>query len=74
MLATFRAIFAGSERGKAFSIYGAMLGFASAVGLLLGCGSCPRPGTPPPGGRTCRAVLSMLLPRTAVSEEALTGS
>jgi EmrB/QacA subfamily drug resistance transporter len=36
VLATFRAIFTGSERGKAFSIYGAMLGFASAVGLLLG--------------------------------------
>jgi MFS family permease len=36
VLATFRAIFAGPERGKAFSIYGAMLGFASAVGLLLG--------------------------------------
>ena len=36
VLATFRAIFAGDERGKAFSIYGAMLGFASAVGLLLG--------------------------------------
>jgi EmrB/QacA subfamily drug resistance transporter len=36
VLATFRAIFSGSERGKAFSIYGAMLGFASAVGLLLG--------------------------------------
>jgi EmrB/QacA subfamily drug resistance transporter len=36
VLATFRAIFAGSERGKAFGIYGAMLGFASAVGLLLG--------------------------------------
>jgi len=36
VLATFRAIFPGSERGKAFSIYGAMLGFASAVGLLLG--------------------------------------
>jgi EmrB/QacA subfamily drug resistance transporter len=36
VLATFRAIFAGAERGKAFSIYGAMLGFASAVGLLLG--------------------------------------
>jgi MFS family permease len=34
--ATFRAVFAGSERGKAFGIYGAMLGFASAVGLLLG--------------------------------------
>jgi EmrB/QacA subfamily drug resistance transporter len=36
VLATFRAIFTGSERGKAFGIYGAMLGFASAVGLLLG--------------------------------------
>jgi EmrB/QacA subfamily drug resistance transporter len=36
VLATFRTIFAGAERGKAFSIYGAMLGFASAVGLLLG--------------------------------------
>jgi MFS family permease len=36
VLATFRAIFAGAERGKAFSLYGAMLGFASAVGLLLG--------------------------------------
>jgi MFS family permease len=36
VLATFRAMFAGAERGKAFSIYGAMLGFASAVGLLLG--------------------------------------
>jgi MFS family permease len=29
-------VFSGAERGKAFSIYGAMLGFASAVGLLLG--------------------------------------
>jgi EmrB/QacA subfamily drug resistance transporter len=36
VLATFRAIFAGAERGRAFSVYGAMLGFASAVGLLLG--------------------------------------
>ena len=36
VLATFRAVFSGPERGKAFSIYGAMLGFASAVGLLLG--------------------------------------
>ena len=36
VLATFRAIFTGAERGKAFGIYGAMLGFASAVGLLLG--------------------------------------
>jgi EmrB/QacA subfamily drug resistance transporter len=36
VLATFRAIFAAQERGKAFGIYGAMLGFASAVGLVLG--------------------------------------
>src|SRR6266566_1362762 len=36
VLATFRAIFARDERGKAFGIYGAMLGFASAVGLVLG--------------------------------------
>ena len=36
VLATFRAIFGAEERGKAFGIYGAMLGFASAVGLLLG--------------------------------------
>ena len=36
VLATFRAIFTGEERGKAFGIYGAMLGVASAVGLLLG--------------------------------------
>jgi len=36
VLATFRAVFSGSERGKAFGVYGAMLGFASAVGLLLG--------------------------------------
>src|SRR5271165_7571397 len=36
VLATFRAIFTGAERGKAFGVYGAMLGVASAVGLLLG--------------------------------------
>src|SRR5579863_5265426 len=36
VLATFRAIFTGAERGKAFGVYGAMLGFASAVGLVLG--------------------------------------
>lgn len=36
MLATFRAVFTGSERGKAFGIYGAMIGAASAVGLVLG--------------------------------------
>jgi EmrB/QacA subfamily drug resistance transporter len=36
VLATFRAIFGRAERGKAFGIYGAMLGFASAIGLVLG--------------------------------------
>ena len=36
LLGTFRAIFDGEERGKAFSIYGATLGFASAIGLVLG--------------------------------------
>src|SRR6266700_963479 len=36
VLATFRAIFGPAERGKAFGIYGAMLGFASAIGLVLG--------------------------------------
>jgi EmrB/QacA subfamily drug resistance transporter len=36
LLATFRTMFTGRERGQAFGIYGAVLGFASAVGLLLG--------------------------------------
>ena len=36
VLATFRAIFGREERGKAFGIYGAMLGFASAIGLVVG--------------------------------------
>ena len=36
VLATFRAVFAREERGKAFGIYGAMLGFASAIGLVVG--------------------------------------
>jgi EmrB/QacA subfamily drug resistance transporter len=36
VLATFRAMFAGKERGMAFGIYGAVLGFASAIGLVLG--------------------------------------
>src|SRR5215472_6615300 len=36
VLATFRAIFAADERGKAFGIYGAMLGVASAIGLVIG--------------------------------------
>ena len=36
VLATFRTIFAAKERGQAFGLYGAMLGFASAIGLLAG--------------------------------------
>jgi MFS family permease len=36
LLATFRVIFRGQERGKAFGLYGAILGFASALGLVLG--------------------------------------
>ncbi|HEY1642713.1 MAG TPA: MFS transporter [Streptosporangiaceae bacterium] len=36
ILATFRTIFAPKERGQAFGMYGAMLGFASAIGLVLG--------------------------------------
>jgi MFS family permease len=36
VLATFRTMFSGEERGKAFGMYGAILGFASALGLVLG--------------------------------------
>jgi EmrB/QacA subfamily drug resistance transporter len=36
LLGTFRAMFSGDERGKAFGMYGAILGFASAIGLVLG--------------------------------------
>lgn len=36
LLGSFRAMFSGPERGKAFGLYGAILGFASALGLLLG--------------------------------------
>jgi MFS family permease len=36
LLATFRSLFSGEERGKAFGAYGAILGFASALGLVLG--------------------------------------
>ena len=36
VLATFRAMFSGKERGAAFGAYGATLGFASAIGLILG--------------------------------------
>ena len=36
LLGTFRVMFSGRERGQAFGLYGAVLGFASAIGLLLG--------------------------------------
>jgi len=36
LLGTFRTIFDSEERGKVFGIYGAVLGFASAIGLVLG--------------------------------------
>jgi MFS family permease len=36
VLATFRTMFTGRQRGQAFGVYGAMLGFASAIGLVLG--------------------------------------
>ena len=36
VLATFRVLFARSERGVVFGIYGAVLGLASAVGVALG--------------------------------------
>ena len=36
VLATFREMFRGKERGRAFGLYGAMAGLASALGLLLG--------------------------------------
>jgi EmrB/QacA subfamily drug resistance transporter len=36
LLATYRVIFDREERGKAFGMYGAVIGFASAIGLILG--------------------------------------
>ncbi|MFF9812823.1 MFS transporter [Streptomyces sp. NPDC014006] len=36
VIGSFRTLFAGKERGAAFGMYGAVSGFASAVGLLLG--------------------------------------
>jgi EmrB/QacA subfamily drug resistance transporter len=36
VLGSFRTLFHGRERGAAFGMYGAVAGFASAVGLLLG--------------------------------------
>src|SRR5262249_49364196 len=35
-LGTLRVIFSGQERGKAFALYGALAGVASAIGLVLG--------------------------------------
>ena len=37
VLATFRVMFSGKERGKAFGIYGAMLGFASSFEVGVRC-------------------------------------
>jgi EmrB/QacA subfamily drug resistance transporter len=36
LLATYRVIFDQEERGKAFGMYGAIIGFSSAIGLILG--------------------------------------
>ncbi|MFI1680166.1 MFS transporter [Streptomyces sp. NPDC020607] len=36
VLGSFRTLFQGKERGAAFGMYGAVAGFASAAGLLLG--------------------------------------
>ena len=36
VLGSFRTLFHGKERGAAFGMYGAVAGFASAVGLLVG--------------------------------------
>ncbi|MFD8387664.1 MFS transporter [Streptomyces sp. NPDC059680] len=36
VIGSFRTLFQGKERGAAFGMYGAVAGFASAVGLLLG--------------------------------------
>ncbi|WP_405654154.1 MFS transporter [Streptomyces sp. RK9] len=36
VLGSFRTLFRGKERGTAFGMYGAVAGFASAIGLLLG--------------------------------------
>lgn len=36
VLGSFRILFEGKERGAVFGMYGAIAGFASAVGLLLG--------------------------------------
>ncbi|KOX00036.1 hypothetical protein [Streptomyces sp. NRRL B-3648] len=36
VIGSFRTLFQGKERGAAFGRYGAVAGFASGVGLLLG--------------------------------------
>ncbi|MFI6940909.1 MFS transporter [Streptomyces sp. NPDC050418] len=36
VIGSFRTLFQGKERGAAFGMYGAVAGFASAVGMLLG--------------------------------------
>ncbi|MET8243555.1 MFS transporter [Streptomyces sp. NPDC005202] len=36
VLGSFRTLFRGKDRGAAFGMYGAVAGFASAIGLLLG--------------------------------------
>ncbi|QNS06827.1 MFS transporter [Streptomyces xanthii] len=36
VIGSFRTMFQGKERGAAFGMYGAVAGFASAVGLLMG--------------------------------------
>uniref|UniRef100_UPI001CED19FE MFS transporter n=1 Tax=Streptomyces sp. NK15101 TaxID=2873261 RepID=UPI001CED19FE len=36
VLGSFQSLFRGKDRGKVFGMYGAVAGFASAIGLLLG--------------------------------------
>jgi hypothetical protein len=48
-------IFSGEERGKAFGLYGAILGFASALGLVLAQATS---GTAPIRGRSSPAWSS----------------
>src|SRR5262249_43219616 len=64
VLATFRAIFSGAERGKAFSVYGGMLGVASAVGLRRprvrrGCSARPSSSAGRWGGAAGDGVLRL---------------
>jgi MFS family permease len=50
VLATFRVLFGGQERGAVFSVYGAVAGLAVAAGLLLGVRQAAR-------RRLCRAAV-----------------